>query len=90
VRAWSAITPYTRPTPIEFPIQPYTRPTPIEFPIQASKEQITEFFETMVSKDLSLRPDTPSPHLIKEAEELRAWIATMEDDGQWCLVATEL
>jgi len=44
----------------------------------------------MVSKDLSLRPDTPSPHLIKEAEELRAWIATMEDDGQWCLVATEL
>jgi hypothetical protein len=55
-----------------------------------TKEQIAEFFETMISEDLFLRPDTPTPHLINEAEELRAWIAAMEDDGQWCLVASEL
>ncbi|WP_396214518.1 hypothetical protein [Gemmatimonas sp.] len=62
----------------------------IAYVAHASKEQIAEFFETMISEDLFLRPDTPTPHLINEAEELRAWIAAMEDDGQWCLVASEL
>ena len=61
----------------------------IAYVARASKEQIAEFFEEMVSTDRFLRPDTPSPHLIKEADQLRTWIAAMEDDGQWCLVACE-
>ena len=75
---------------IEKKICPGAATEHITYVSPASREVIMEFFEEMHRKDLSLRSEPVSPHLLAEAETLRAWINAMKDDGKWCLVASEL
>ena len=56
----------------------------------ATKQQIEAFFADVCLADPSLMPDGSTPHLREQMLSLRQFIAAMDDDGEWALVASEL
>lgn len=58
--------------------------------VPATKRQIEAFINEIYDEDPTYSPTTQFPWLLEQLHDLRAFVRTLEDDGQWALVATEL
>ena len=57
--------------------------------VRASRATIEMFIAELYAGDPWYSADSQMPHLAKWLSELRAYVSTIEDDGQFAIVATE-
>jgi hypothetical protein len=57
--------------------------------VPTSRATIEAFIAELYDGDPTYGADSEMPHLVKWLSELRAYVSTIRDDGQFAIVATE-